>query len=161
MTQLYCYALLLFVAVNFVTTIATLSTTTTITNTTWTGLWVVAASNNECDTSAGEDLLIKNSPGKVSSLAQCQQTCQDSAQCQSITFFGSGWCSHFSTPCINIKTKNGAVVLRLTSRLVTTATPITSQLSDKACNFNTEKYLQNSPGNVPSLEVCAELCVPF
>ena len=65
----------------------------------------------ECDTSAGEKY-IENSPGKLPSIEECKKSCDDSFECQSITYFNAGWCSHFSTPCANHKSNNKAVSMR-------------------------------------------------
>ena len=62
----------------------------------------------ECDTSAGEVYMKKASPGKVSSLDACKKSCEAAVGCQSITFFRSGWCSLFSTPCTKTKRNNKA-----------------------------------------------------
>ena len=75
-------------------------------------IWVKVGSNIQCDTSAGEKY-IKESPGKLSSIEECQILCKDSADCQSITYLNTGWCSHFSTPCTNRKRKGKAVSMRL------------------------------------------------
>merc|ERR1712032_1686421 len=70
--------------------------------------WVIVGSNIECDEGAGE-VYRRNSPGKVETLEQCQKSCEDQAACKSITYFNSGWCSHFSTSCSNFKRKGKAV----------------------------------------------------
>ena len=54
---------------------------------------------------------MKNSPGKVSSLDQCKQSCEATRGCQSITFFRSGYCSLYSTPCTKTKRNNKAAAL--------------------------------------------------
>jgi len=71
-------------------------------------VWRKTGSNVECDTNAGESYL-KTSPGRGSTLEQCKKACEDSAACQSITYFRSGWCSHFSTPCSKTKRNKRAV----------------------------------------------------
>merc|ERR1712032_959293 len=56
-------------------------------------------------------------------------------------------------------TATTAVATTTTSTATTTTGIVgTVQLSDKQCNFDKEVYLQNSPGKVPSLKVCTELC---
>ena len=74
--------------------------------------WQELGSKTACDTNNGE-VYMQSSPGKGSSLERCKQACEDTADCQSITFFDSGWCSHFSTSCTNLKTNKKAVTLRL------------------------------------------------
>merc|ERR1712032_1814606 len=60
--------------------------------------WKMVDSNGVCDVSSGE-LYIKDSPGKLPNLKACQDTCEDNPTCRSITYYGGGWCSHFSTEC--------------------------------------------------------------
>ena len=55
-----------------------------------------------CDIIAGE-VYRSQSSGKVSDLAACKKSCEDDAGCKSITYFESGWCSHFSTGCMKRK----------------------------------------------------------
>ena len=68
-----------------------------------------------CDTSAGE-VYLRSSPGKVSSVEDCKSLCRAHAKCKSITFFRSGWCSHFSTPCT--KTRKNSKALSIFRLLV-------------------------------------------
>ena len=60
--------------------------------------WVQMGTKAACDTSAGE-VYLTSSPGKLANLEKCKQSCQSNSGCKSITYFNSGWCSHFSTPC--------------------------------------------------------------
>ena len=73
-------------------------------------LWGHIHQTAECHVSGGE-VYLENSPGKVASLDQCKKSCENAAGCQSITYFNSGWCSHFSTPCTKTKLNNKAVAL--------------------------------------------------
>ena len=75
--------------------------------------------NEECDVSKGEIRLPKSS-GKVSSLAACRKSCEDTSACQSITLFADGQCQHFSTKCENRKSRDGAIAMRLKLRKVLT-----------------------------------------
>ena len=75
------------------------------------GIWVEVGSKIQCDTSAGETY-IKTSPGKLPDIEQCKKSCDNSAECQSITYLSTGWCSHYSTPCTNHKSNNKAVSMR-------------------------------------------------
>merc|ERR1712032_1506285 len=45
-----------------------------------------------------------------------------------------------------------------TTAVATTTTAGTVELADKQCNFAKEVYLPNSPGLVPTVEVCTQLC---
>ena len=75
--------------------------------------WQSVGTKVECDTAAGE-VYMKQSSSKVSDLDACQASCQNAAGCESITFYKSGWCSHYSTPCTTTKrNKKAAVALRL------------------------------------------------
>ena len=58
--------------------------------------WQQVSDNGVCDTSAGEKYM-RNSPGKLPTLKACQTACQDDVECQSITYYKSGWCSFFSS----------------------------------------------------------------
>lgn len=82
------------------------TTTGPATNTaaTWHGVILNAA----CDTKSGE-MYLESSWGEVPCLKQCKNSCESAAGCQSITYFASGWCSHYGTPCTNIKWQNGAM----------------------------------------------------
>ena len=74
--------------------------------------WVKVGDNAACDTDASE-VYIQPSPGKLPSLKACQKTCEDEKQCKSITYFKSGWCSHFSTDCSKTVRVGKAVAMRL------------------------------------------------
>ena len=87
--------------------------------------WQQMSDNGVCDTSAGEKYM-RNSPGKLPTLKACQTACQDVVECQSITYYKTGWCSFFSTPCTATKWKGKAISMRLLSPTTTTATPTTT-----------------------------------
>ena len=91
-------------------------TTTTTTTTTTTSndkcTWEQGSTNAKCNQAAGE-VALKKSSVMVSSLEQCKKSCEDAAGCRSITYFATGWCAHFSTPCTNTKKSGKAVVQRL------------------------------------------------
>merc|ERR1719305_1721663 len=94
--------------------------------------WEDVGFNTECDTSAGEVYRKDQSPGKGSDLAACKKACEDDAGCKSITFFITGWCSHFSTECRNTKSnKNAMISIRLSRKQApkATASPPTSAAS--------------------------------
>ena len=75
--------------------------------------WVELGRNVICDTNAEEEYM-GTSPGKVSSLKECKQSCQDASECQSITFFKTRkWCSHFSTACTHVTPRGMTTTLRL------------------------------------------------
>ena len=130
-----------------------------------------ARASAECDNRAGE-VYLRNSPGKLSSLDLCKKSCQDAAGCRSITYFKSGWCSHYSTSCVTSKWKSKATALRLIASLDSTTvsdstpTPNTSHdqhwvhVSDKAeCDAGAgEIYRQQSPGKLSDAEQCRKSC---
>merc|ERR1712048_1340268 len=93
-------------------------------------------------------------------------SCRASANCKSITYFKSGWCSHFRTMCTNTKTNNKATSFRLDTASATTTTA-----SDKndlvwwrvgsglVCDTSAgEVYDVGSPGKLPSLDECQASC---
>merc|ERR1712032_215267 len=71
---------------------------TTPGTTTPTVQWEFLGANEECNQLAGE-VFMSTSPGNVGSLDACKSTCQAQSQCKSITYFNSGWCSHYSSEC--------------------------------------------------------------
>ena len=75
-------------------------------------VWEEVAASGMCDPTKGE-VYRQESPGQVSSLAACQQSCEADAGCQSITYFTrSGGCSHFSTACTHTKKNNKTIEMR-------------------------------------------------
>jgi len=125
-------------------------------------LWTSAVSNEQCDTRAGE-VFLKSSPGKVSSLDKCKHSCEHAGDCRSITYFNSGWCSHFSTSCEKTKTKRKATVLRYIEppkSFVTRAPFRWDSIGSKVvCDTGKgEAYLNTSPGKIGDLTKCQSLC---
>ena len=87
--------------------------------------WEDAGNDAVCDVSAGEKYL-SNSPGAGQTIETCRRTCEDSAECQSITFYNSGWCSHWSTLCAVTKRNDKAKSLRFVLAPTQTATEPTT-----------------------------------
>ena len=81
--------------------------------------WKHARPGDQCDTSAGEVPLRKSSL-MTSSLNQCKKSCEDTAGCQSITYFNNGWCAHFSTKCTSTRNNKKTVVAVQVARSGTT-----------------------------------------
>ena len=79
--------------------------------------WKLVGSETACDTNAGE-VYLERSSKFLTTPAQCKKLCTDTMHCQSITFFTSGWCALFSTPCIRTKKSTKAKAFHLTSHLV-------------------------------------------
>jgi len=96
--------------------------------------WTKVGSNAQCDAGAGE-VYRSQSPGKVSDLATCQKSCEDDSGCKSITFFNSGWCSHFSTECTKTKVTSKAVSMRLSGAQLTTAASSTTSAAPKTIGW--------------------------
>merc|ERR1712048_1303684 len=107
-----------------------------------------------------------NSPGKVASLNQCKKSCEDEADCKSITYFNSGWCSHFSSSCSNSKRKGKAVSMKKDSGSIGSVPEVavgvgtwTSVGSFIECDTGAgEVYQEKSPGKVATLEECKRSC---
>ena len=74
--------------------------------------WLSVSLHAACDTGAGE-VYLQTSSKNVPSLKQCKKLCETSTECHSVTYFKSGWCSHFSTTCTNTKWQNDAMALQV------------------------------------------------
>ena len=74
--------------------------------------WAAIMKNTACNARAGEKYLSASSK-QVSNEEACKQSCEDVTACRSITFFKSGWCSHFSTECKERKVDNNAISVLL------------------------------------------------
>merc|ERR1712032_611950 len=134
--------------------------------------WQSVGAKLQCDTSAGE-VYMQSSLGNVPDLEQCKTSCKDTEGCQSITYFKSNWCSHYSTSCSNTKkARNGAEVWRLSaaaSDATTTAKTTLGQFgvpqlwqsvgAKLQCDTSAgEVYMQSSPGKVLDHEQCKTSC---
>ena len=75
--------------------------------------WRLVGPKTACDTGADE-VYMQNSPGTVSNLKQCKTSCEQAAECRSITYYDNGWCSHYSTPFTTTLSHN-AVALQIIS----------------------------------------------
>ena len=84
--------------------------------------------NQACDMSKGE-IYLGGSSADRSDMAACAKSCDDEPKCNSITFFRSGWCSHFSTCCKNRKAEDNADSLRMKDCATTKAPTTTPGLS--------------------------------
>ena len=77
--------------------------------------WVEVGANLECDGNSRE-VYLESSRGKVPTLAACKASCENAKGCESISYFKSGWCSHWDSPCKNTKySKKVVVSLQFTS----------------------------------------------
>merc|ERR1712124_222076 len=125
-------------------------------------VWQSVGSKITCDASAGE-VYMQQSSGKFPDLQACQEACENAAGCQSITFYKRGWCSHYSTPCTQSKSKRSAVGAM---RLVTVNPPTTTAGAGRVwesvgyktqCDTSAgEVYMQQSSGKFPDLDACQE-----
>ena len=96
-------------------------------------VWEEVAASAMCDHTKGE-VYRQESPGKVSSLAACQHSCEADTGCRSITYFTrSGGCSHFSTACTATKKNNNAIAMRL--KEVPRATTVAQEISTHPGQF--------------------------
>jgi len=96
---------------------------------------------------------LSGSSGTKGSLSECLDSCELTLGCRSaIFYYDTNYCSHVSTACANTKEASGAVSFTIHE----TITP--AQLANEACNAYDERWLTNSPGTVPSLDVCTQLC---
>merc|ERR1719460_548949 len=110
------------------------------------GAWTSRGDNTMCDMGAGEKYLGQSS-GQQSTLDRCKQSCQNEAACTSITYFPSGWCSHFSTDCSKTKTSSGAVAMQKRSGTTRAPGAWTSRDDNTMCDMGAgEKYLGQSSG---------------
>ena len=75
--------------------------------------WEAVASDSACDGRAGESYMRADSAGKVPSIEECKRMCEDTDECQSITYYNTGWCSLFETLCTNTKVHGGATAARM------------------------------------------------
>ena len=127
---------------------------------------------------------MRSSPGKGSSMEQCQESCQTTKGCQAFTIFGSGWCSHYSTLCTKTKWTRHANTYRLSTAYTwtkksdayrwgtasDTTTTVLATLEQETrtwikLGFNREcdtsageKNMRSSSGKGSSLEQCKQSC---
>ena len=83
--------------------------------------WSAGSAKSACDEGAGE-LYLSASSEQVSNEEACKRSCESAAACRSITYYSSGWCSHFSTECKQTKQEDTGVSMGL-SRAATTGAP--------------------------------------
>jgi hypothetical protein len=111
--------------------------------------------NKECDVSQGEKYLAQSS-AKVSDYAACKKSCNDAAACQSITFYNSGWCSHFSTRCEKTKPSRNANAERLKDFRTT---PAANNAKREECDVSQgEIFLPPSSSQVADYAACEKSC---
>merc|ERR1712048_846369 len=124
--------------------------------------WIEIGVNLECDGYDGE-MYLESSRGKVPTLAACKASCESAQGCQSISYFKSGWCSHWGTPCKKTKYNKKVVVSLVFTSDVPAAPvgkPTWTEIGAKLeCNgYDGEVYLQSSRGKVPTLAECKASC---
>ena len=74
----------------------------------------------QCDTSAGEVYRAQSSR-KVSDLGACKKSCEDASECNGITLWKDGWCSHFRTKCAKQKFGPNAIAMGVTTTRTSTS----------------------------------------
>ena len=84
--------------------------------------WTEIGAKLECNGYDGE-VYLESSRGKVPTLTECKESCESAQGCKSISYFKSGWCSHFSTPCTKVRPKTNANAWRLNASSSSTRTP--------------------------------------
>ena len=104
--------------------------------------WKDVRPNSQCDKKAGE-LLIRGASKKVLSVEKCKESCTDETECRSITFFETGWCTLFSTPCTKVTENQKAVVAVLDT------------VSKSTCS---EVLLKSSSAKTITLDECRQSC---
>ena len=117
-------------------------------------------------------MYLSSSSGKRSSLEVCKTSCEEVMGCQSITYFKSKWCSHFSTECTRTRWSFKAVAIRLSSPSDDAVGVGASDREDNhpstwvdvgskiACDSNAgEELMSSSRGSVANTEGCQELCL--
>ena len=76
--------------------------------------WIEVGAKLECNGNADE-VYLESSRGKVPTLSECKASCESAQGCKSISYFESGWCSHWGSPCKNTKDNKKVVIsLQLT-----------------------------------------------
>jgi len=114
----------------------------------------------ECDVSNGEMWL---SASQEPNFAACKKSCEDEAQCQSITFYHHGGCSHFATACSKTKAISGAHSLQVKDFKEEEDTCEADGSCDvshgEKCDVNQgEQYLSDGSGQVGDYNLCREAC---
>ena len=92
--------------------------------------WEAILKNTACNARAGEKYLSASSK-QVSDEKACKQSCENVTACKSITFYSSGWCSHFSTECKATEADSNAISIQL-SRKSTKGRPATTTTAPPA-----------------------------
>jgi len=105
-----------------------------------------------CD--ASKSGYLNSGSGSVANLAACSQSCQKSAQCQSVTFYASKWCSHFSTTCRYRVTNSGATSVIFQSAITQPATY--GVFPGKACDGKKSGYVGGKM--VADIVACEKAC---
>merc|ERR1719482_850054 len=95
-------------------------------------------------------------PGYVFHMNFCMELCQQSVECNSITYSNTGYCYHFTSKCDKRTSMAGAVSFQVKPFSTNSAYVMTS--CDKTCQKDHSKYLPKSSGYVLSLEECLESC---
>jgi hypothetical protein len=111
-------------------------------------------SNQQCNL-ASEGYLT-NSPGIVSHLDFCVDLCAQSSECNSVTLYPDGFCSHFTGKCTQRSSYSGAVAITVKAN---TRYPFYSLVAyDKECHLGKEEYMPGSSKYVSTLRKCLESC---
>merc|ERR1719450_2007528 len=95
--------------------------------------------DQECD--AAKNGYLTSGSGLVADLAACAESCHKSAQCNSVAFYASKWCSHFSGTCEHRGAKLGAtsVTFQSANKPTTPAAKLPAnavELPDQECDLS-------------------------
>ena len=122
-------------------------------------MWDIASASmtllhkdKQCDTSAGEVYL--PSSRKTSNLAACLSSCTSEKACRSVTYYPSGFCSHFVTHCTKTESAPGANSYTLTSD--PTSSIVGSKYVGEKCSEGETR--EGAPGYVFHINFCLETC---
>ena len=110
----------------------------------------------ECDVSKGENFIGQTS-GHVADLAACKKSCDDDAECQSITFYGNDkFCSHFSTKCTKRRDVPNAHAEKLKDFKTT---PASNNANHEECDVaQGEVYMHESSKIQDNYAACEKSC---
>jgi len=101
---------------------------------------------------------ISGTSKRVADLAACKKSCDDDAECQSITFYGQDkFCSHFSTKCENRRKVPNAHAEKLKDFKTT---PKPSDVLHEECDvLQGEIYVHKNSGIEDSYAACKQSCM--
>merc|ERR1712032_1105315 len=98
-------------------------------------------------------------------MGECEKACENNADCRSLTFFKSGYCTLFKDICEKTKGKGKALSLRLAivpkHKNEYYGNKFEKVGDNVECRGEDAYYLYDSPGKVSSLAECKKACMDF